>query len=297
MIQHLQLRSSLFSSLEGEIPFAVYTVGADEQKPMNRWEGFSANQLLLSFSGTGLFRLTGEDKWDTVPPRTLLYIPGGLPHEYRPQDAEPWLVGYVTFMERESGPLSHWGFGSTFSRMQLQEITRLDELLYAIWSHSGPDYDPWQSAELLFSFCLEVKKQAAAAGNPPSTSLPKPMRYRNAVVHTATRFLQDHLQRNLGMAELSAHVGYSSKQLTRLFQETLGTTPLQYLQKLRLQTAVQLLEQNPNMTVQQAAMHVGMEAVYFTRLFRRLFGVTPSQYREHKSLPAQLQNKTTLKKE
>lgn len=279
-MQHLQLRSSLFSSFEGDIPFGVYTVGADEQKPMNRWEGFSANQLLLSFSGTGLFRIAGEDNWDIVPPGTLLYIPAGLPHEYRPQDASPWLVGYVTFIEKESGPLAHWGFGSTFAHTKLQEWKRLEELLYTIWSHCGPDYDPWQSASQLFSFCLEVKKQAAAAGNPASISKPKAMRHRNTVVHTATRFLQDHLERNLGMAELSAHVGYSPKQLTRLFQETIGTTPLQYLQKLRLQTAAQLLEQNPNMTVQQAAAHVGMEAVYFTRLFRRLFGVTPSQYRE-----------------
>jgi AraC-like DNA-binding protein len=159
-------------------------------------------------------------------------------------------------------------------------MSRLYELLYTIWNHSEPNYDVWQSTALLFSFCLEVKKQSAVNGNHVNSDSNKTVRYRNSVVHNATRFLQDHLQRNLVMAELSAHVGYSPKQLTRLFQENLGLTPLQYIQRVRLQTAALLLKQNPNMTIRQTAAHVGMEPVYFTRLFRRLYGVVPSKYRD-----------------
>jgi AraC-like DNA-binding protein len=279
-MKHLQLRSNLALPLDQDIPFAVYTVGTEDQPPMTRLEGFSANQLFLTFSGTGCFRFLGEDKWDIVPPKTLLYIPAGLPHEYIPQESEPWLVGYITFVEQEHGPLLRWGFSNTFLRADLHDISPLYELLYSIWYHSGPNYDAWQTAAQLFSFCLEVKKQSAMNGNKVNSDSPKTVRYRNSVVHHATRFLQDHLQRNLAMTELSAHFGYSPKQLTRLFQEALGMTPLQYLQRVRLQTAALLLKQNPNMTIRQTAAHVGMEPVYFTRLFRRLYGLVPSKYRD-----------------
>ncbi|MFF2091387.1 AraC family transcriptional regulator [Paenibacillus sp. NPDC058174] len=287
----LQLRSNLSSiPMDPAIPFAVYTVGTENQPLMTRLEGYSAHQFFFTFSGTGHFRLlsfdpdsdTGSDsgQWSLIPPGTLLYIPEGLPHEYGPVGEEPWMVGYVTFVEQCYGLLEQYGFGASFFRSKLQETGRLYELLYQLWQQSGRDYDPWRAAELLFAFCLEIKRQLvpeeSSAEKLPETS--KASRYPHSVVSQATRFLQDHLQRPITVTELSAHVGYSSKQLTRLFRESLDTTPLQYLQRIRLHTAIQLLERHPEMTIRQAAAHVGMEPVYFTRLFRRTFGTTPSAF-------------------
>ncbi|GGG61189.1 AraC family transcriptional regulator [Paenibacillus radicis (ex Gao et al. 2016)] len=285
----LQLRSNLSSiPMDPGIPFVVYTVGTENQPLMTRLEGYSAHQFFFTFSGTGHFRLlnsdsdsgSNSDQWSLVPPGTLLYIPEGLPHEYGPIGEEPWMIGYVTFVEQSYGLLEQYGFGAAFLRSELQETGRLYELLHQIWQYSGPDYDPWRAAELLFAFCLEIKRQTVpkegSAGKLPETS--KASRYPHSVVSQATRFLQDHLQRPITVTELSAHVGYSPKQLTRLFRESLDTTPLQYLQRIRLHTAIQLLERHPEMTIRQAAAHVGMEPVYFTRLFRRTFGATPSAF-------------------
>ncbi|NEN83514.1 AraC family transcriptional regulator [Paenibacillus elgii] len=297
-MDHLHLRSNLTGPLDPDIPFTVYTVGTEEQQLLTRLEGFSANQLFLTFSGTGCFRLLGEDNRSLITPGTLLYIPAGLPYECGPQGAEPWSVGYLTFVDRQEGRsgsdhgdggcggskglLANWGFGSTFFRAPLRNWSRLYDLLQRIWGHSGPNYDPWVTAELLFSFCLEIKKQLAADNERANAAVTGADRYPHSVVYRATRFLQDHLQRNLTVTELAAHVGYSPKQLTRLFRESLGTTPLQYMQRIRLQTAASLLEQQPSMAIRQAAAHVGMEPVYFTRLFRRLFGVTPSDFADGK---------------
>ncbi|NIK78586.1 AraC-like DNA-binding protein [Paenibacillus castaneae] len=280
----LELRSNLTAiPFELGIPFAVYTVGTENQPLMTRLEGFSANQWFLTFSGTGSFRFLGEDNWSLVPPGTLLYIPSGLPHEYGPHGSDPWIIGYVTFMEQADGFLAHLGCGNQFFRAELQDVNRPYELLSAIWQHSGPQYNAWRTSEHFFAFCLEIKKQTKAGNSDkPTADSAQTARYPHSVVHHATRYMQDHLQRNITVAELSAHVGYSSKQLTRLFRESLDTTPLQYLQRIRLQAAALLLEQHPHMTIRQTAAHVGMEPVYFTRLFRRMFGVVPSKLRASK---------------
>lgn len=64
--------------------------------------------------------------------------------------------------------------------------------------------------------------------------------------------------------------------LTRLFRQSIGLTPLQYLQQIRLRTARLLLQDHPELTVRQAASYVGLEPVYFTRLYKREFHRLPS---------------------
>lgn len=272
----LQLRTNLVPAAGEAVPFTVYTVGTERQNALTRLNGFSASQLFVTFSGTGAYRPIGQDKWDTLEPGTLLYIPAGFPHEYVPQGN--WFVGYVTFHEKPGGPLEGWGFGQAPFRLALHDPQPLFALIERIWSMSGPDFDVWRTCELLFSMCVEIKKQANAGTDNAQTPQEKPARYRDAVVQSAVRFLHDHLQRELKMSDLAAHVGYSAKHLNRLFRQSLGVTPLHYVQHLRLQTAAELLAGQPGMTVRQAAAHIGMEPVYFARLFRRYYGVPPSEY-------------------
>lgn len=278
----LALRTNLHLSLGNDIPFSVYTVGTEQQSPITRLKGFSANQLLLTFSGTGLFRPLGQDNWDTVETNSLLYIPAHLPHEYVPQRPEPWSVGFVTFVENGSGLLESWGFGRSPYRQPLRDMSRLMELLAAVWSNSGPHDDAWRSAELLFAFCLELKKQTASFDPLQHEGTAKTARYRDTAADSAVRFLHDYLQRDLTMAELASRVGYSAKQLNRLFRREFGTTPMQYLQSIRLKTAALLLADHPGMTVREVAAYIGMEPVYFSRLFRRVYGKTPSEHRRRR---------------
>lgn len=277
----LQLRTNLYHQIEENIPFSVYTVGTENQQAMTRLKGFSAKQLFISFSGLGAFRSLQHNEWDILTPHTLLYIPSEYPHEYLPQGKDAWFVGYVSFVENHDALLESWGFGDTPFQLQLQDSYKLYTFLEKVWSQSGPQYDVWHSTELFFSLCLELKKQATinSIKKPNPGQAIRLMRYRDSVVDSATRFLHDHLQRDLTMAELSARVGYSSKQLNRLFQQSLGLTPLQYLHKIRLQTASRLLEEQPGMTIRQIAAHVGMEPVYFTRMFKRQYGLVPTEYR------------------
>lgn len=278
MLKNLPLRSNLQNSITSDIPFAVYTVGIDQQLPIMRLNGFSAKQLFFTFSGRGRFRKLGQDKWDILAPNSFLYIPEGFPHEYMPLRGETWHAGYVTFVEQRSGMMTDWGFGPSPIQAYLSNPDEIIRMIERIWSQSGPNYDPWSTTEALFSLCLLIKHQIQLN---EGATIPlfhrRDGRYRETAVDHAIRFMHDHLDRQILITELAAHIGYSQKQLTRLFRAELGQTPLQYLQHIRVQNALSLLSENADMTIRQAAAYVGMEPTYFTRLHRRMFGVVPSK--------------------
>jgi len=276
----LALRTNGLQQLKEGLPFAVYTVGTEIQTPITRLEGFSAHQLFIVFAGTGRFRLMGQNKWDILAPGSLLYIPARTPNEYMPAGEEPWFVGYVTYLERDPGLLSSWGFGREAFVRKLDDMAPLYGLIRRMWRVSGPHCDAWLASKLLFAFCLEAQKQLH------KSSTGDERRYVGFAAEDPTdavsnviRFMHDHLERKMKIGDLAAYVGYSQKQLTRMFRQALNTTPLQYLQKVRLRTAELLLSEHPDMTVRQAAFSVGMEPVYFGKLFRRAYGRSPSEGR------------------
>ena len=66
----------------------------------------------------------------------------------------------------------------------------------------------------------------------------------------------------------------------RRFQESFGDPPKVYLQKLRLNAARRLLE-NDQDPIDQVAARVGYaDPAFFRTLFKRHVGMTPSRYRE-----------------
>lgn len=86
----------------------------------------------------------------------------------------------------------------------------------------------------------------------------------------------------LTVEQLAAEVGLERTYFSALFKEKTGFSPYQYLTRLRVQKAKQLLEA-PEHTVTQIAELVGMDPRNFARLFKKLTGKAPLRYRSSKS--------------
>jgi len=273
-MEQLALRANRLSmQSEERLPFSVYTVGTEEQHPMTRMKGYSAYQFIVTFSGKGKFRLLGQSKWDIVTASQILYIPADIPHEYISEGYGPWNIGFISFLA-EADALSSWKLGDTPKLLQVQQTIRLFELIKQIWSSSGVDHDYWSSSELFLAFLTEINKQRY------QRATDRLLFGSNAVAHAAARFLRDHVHRpTTTITELAEQLGYSRKQLTRIFTSIYHTTPLQYLIEQRLIGAARLLKAQPERTIAEIARQVGMEPVYLSRAFRSRFGVTPQQFR------------------
>ncbi len=97
---------------------------------------------------------------------------------------------------------------------------------------------------------------------------------------------QQRFAEKLYIEDLAQPTGWSVSRFSHVFVQTMGVTPLQYIQQLRLQHAKGLLRE-PGMGIKQIAARCGFDnAFHFSTAFRSHQGLTPSAYRAKMLLEA-----------
>lgn len=92
-------------------------------------------------------------------------------------------------------------------------------------------------------------------------------------------YLHAHYAEPIRLETLSALEYLSPSRYSALFRAATGLSPQQYLIRLRMQTAFELVRTS-DMPIHEIARAVGYEdQLYFSRLFRRRFGLSPRQLR------------------
>lgn len=107
-----------------------------------------------------------------------------------------------------------------------------------------------------------------------------PSRESRTAVTALQRFVETNLHRPLTLAEMARHIHVTPNYLCRMFKRETGVTPRHYVQKLRMEKALERLADTDE-SVYGIAEQLGFEsASYFTRVFRAKYGITPSVFRE-----------------
>jgi AraC-like DNA-binding protein len=115
---------------------------------------------------------------------------------------------------------------------------------------------------------------------------------RLALIRHASRltpvlaYIEENLAQPLSHALLARVASLSPSRFHFLFRAALRVAPYEYVQKLRLKKAQQLLIRS-DLPISQIAREVGHpDAYHFSRTFRRSFGMSPLQYRRQMVLPS-----------
>lgn len=91
-------------------------------------------------------------------------------------------------------------------------------------------------------------------------------------------YINDHLDRELGLEELSAIAQLSQYHFSRAFKRSTGMSPHQYVIQQRVERAKQLLRQG-KMSISEVAIACGFtHQSHLNRHFKRLTGVTPKTF-------------------
>lgn len=92
-------------------------------------------------------------------------------------------------------------------------------------------------------------------------------------------WLEENCSRDLGLDDIAARAGVSSRTLSRRFREQIGTSPVQWLNQIRLRRAQALLEETA-LPVEHIARQVGFSSpTTFRERFRQGVGVSPQAHR------------------
>ncbi|MBJ9977154.1 GlxA family transcriptional regulator [Pseudomonas sp. S75] len=93
----------------------------------------------------------------------------------------------------------------------------------------------------------------------------------------AITLMSANLEEPLSQDQLAAYVGRSKRQIGRLFQRQLGTTPVRYYLELRITESRRLL-QHSDLPIMEVAVACGfVSASHFSKCYRSFYGYGPSQ--------------------
>lgn len=97
----------------------------------------------------------------------------------------------------------------------------------------------------------------------------------------ARDYLHERHSETVSLDDLARQAGVSRFHFLRLFRDTFGATPHQYLTRVRLERAKSLLAGDSH-SVTDVCMDVGFSSLgSFSTLFAERFGCPPSAWRRH----------------
>ncbi len=100
------------------------------------------------------------------------------------------------------------------------------------------------------------------------------------VIKQAIAYIDEHISEKITLKELADCANMSEKYFCSFFSKKTGSTPIEFVNHLRIEKACELLKTH-KMSVTDAALETGFESLsYFIRRFKKQMGVSPSQYKK-----------------
>ena len=97
-------------------------------------------------------------------------------------------------------------------------------------------------------------------------------------------FMENNFKENISVKDLAQRASLSQRQFLRVFSSCYNTSPVKYLNQLRVKHALTQLE-NTNLSLKEIAYSSGFnDSNYFSRKFIEHVGIPPSIYRKKQAL-------------
>ncbi|HHT74124.1 MAG TPA: response regulator [Firmicutes bacterium] len=95
----------------------------------------------------------------------------------------------------------------------------------------------------------------------------------------AKRYVEEHYMENITLEDLGEYLGFNPSYFSTLFKKETGTSFVEYLSRVRMEKAKELLKET-DLKIQDICLMVGYNDVrYFRKLFARSTGLSPNEYR------------------
>lgn len=97
-------------------------------------------------------------------------------------------------------------------------------------------------------------------------------------INKVLTYIEENLSKDITVKELANLVHFHPNYFISFFRRALGSSPIHYINHLRIEKAKQMLISTDN-SISEIAYAVGLELYYFSRIFKRFTGFSPTEFR------------------
>lgn len=236
-------------------------------------ETYPGHELILCLSGRGWAQVAG--KKHEVTPGDLLWVNCHHPHAYGAQPKDPWELYWVRVegrpLDRVSQLLETRG-QPVIKGLDSPAAAREFERSFRHMSGSRPSDAAHVNAAVtaLIALAFEARLSDPGVIRP---ELPMP-------VQKALEKMRLYFHQPIRVAELAQLAGMSESHFSRQFKASIGTSPIDWLRRERINQAKHRLIESDD-PVKEIARQVGYsDQFFFSKDFKKMTKLTPTQFRE-----------------
>ena len=104
---------------------------------------------------------------------------------------------------------------------------------------------------------------------------------RNYAVKRIINYLNENFEEKISLDQIAHNMYLSPVYISKIFKEETGDSPINYLIKIRLEKARDILMSGDGGSIKNIANSVGYDDVYhFSKLFKKYYGISPLYYKK-----------------
>ena len=275
------MSESVFSIFPNEnfVDLSLYQYGMEQCPPAYSFGPATRNHYLFHYVLSGTGRLIANDS-------------KGISHEYQIRSGEGFMIFPRQINTYIADPKLPWEYiWIEFDGMRAREIIETaglspdhpvyhasykdlrenmkDEMIYIAEHH---DATPFHLMGHLYLFIDYLSRSS-------SSQITASGRVRDFYIKEALNYIEQNFQNDISVENIASFCGLNRTYFGRIFKETVGESPQQFLLSYRMAKAAELLKLT-ELSISDIGNAVGYpNQLHFSRAFKNVYGVSPREWR------------------
>ena len=275
------MSESVFSIFPNEnfVDLSLYQYGMEQCPPAYSFGPATRNHYLFHYVLSGTGRLIANDS-------------KGISHEYQIRIGEGFMIFPRQINTYIADPKLPWEYiWIEFDGMRAREIIETaglspdhpvyhasykdlrenmkDEMIYIAEHH---DATPFHLMGHLYLFIDYLSRSS-------SSQITASGRVRDFYIKEALNYIEQNFQNDISVENIASFCGLNRTYFGRIFKETVGKSPQQFLLSYRMAKAAELLKLT-ELSISDIGNAVGYpNQLHFSRAFKNVYGVSPREWR------------------